>query len=211
MPKKNHFVDSVICEWNLEVYDWPPVRCGVQYNNTMIEIVYEYSIGGEATMAIPMNTMEPKDKEPYVCGRFDALECPKSFFDHPWDLLLHGHRTVDVDPFLGPLPLKSDLVRPKIGPAVAFPIKDWSDHDVWDYIALYDLPIQRNRYDVVNRSDLEDKTFNNDWYPVCTNCINKKNPEQVFCPKINCMIPNVANRVHEFKLNLDYIDAIPRT
>lgn len=206
-PWKNSFADSIIREWNLVVHDWPPTNCGVKTKDDMIEIVARYQIGEGKGMDIPKNIIEPKDGEPFACG-LEMLERPKCQFIYPWDLVLIGHKSSDVDPFDGSIPLARELVALDGGPTLAFPLKDWTDADIFAYVKKYRFAIQcGSRYDMEQESEYEDKLFNNDYTTACTRCIDKRQPKRVMCPLVNKEIDNISDRVIDMMFKPDYIGA----
>jgi hypothetical protein len=220
-PEKNAFADEVIQLWQLEAHDWPPSECGIKVHDTIhgepgtagttpagvIQTVSRYQIGPDIGMDVPNGILEPIDGEPFLCGVIDILERPKGTFFHPWDLYLSGHKSCDEDIFEGPCPLRTDFQPIDNGPATAFPLRHWSNDDVWDYLERFDVPIQRNRYDVANRCEWPDKRYNNDYVEACTRCIDPRQPAIVYCPKWNRAIPNVSGRVKNLEQrDLAYLD-----
>jgi len=205
-PCKNEWPDKVIQDWGLEVYDYPPLQCRVKIKGEFIELCPSYQIGEtpEQYMDIPKAILEPAYKgEAWHCGR-RILDRPKGTFEYPWDVTLHGHKSADVDRFYGPVKLKSEIIEiPRAG-ALCFPIKDWSNCDVWDFIETFNVPYQKNRY--VNRIEIADKTNNNDYLTACTNCIDPRKSGKVFCPLVGHDINSVADRVLQGPAALpDYI------
>jgi hypothetical protein len=206
-PEKNAFADSVIQLWQLQVHDWPPSECGIKVHDDCIQTVNQYQVSPTRSMHMPNGILEPEEGKPWICGRFDILDRPKGTFVHPWDLMFSGHKGGDEDIFEGPWPLKTDYVYNADAPDFCFPLKEWSDGDVWDYIDEFNVPIQTTRYDVANRIELEDKRFNNDYVRACMKCIDPRQPQEVFCPKFNKNIPNVSHLVKNMEQKFDYIAA----
>jgi hypothetical protein len=80
-----------------------------------------------------MNTEPPIERRPFVCG-LQWLTRPKTLGGQwPWTTVFIGHKNSDVDPYEGPVPLKADQVQ-TAGVTAVFPLRHWTDEDVWDYI-----------------------------------------------------------------------------
>src|SRR4029077_5170244 len=123
----------------------------------------------------------------------------KASFYHPWDLYLHGHRSADVDDYIGPVPLKTQYVPAHDGyPAVAFPLKDWTDAQVWDYIRVHRVPTQADRYDrETGQLRPEHARHSNDYLTACVRCIDPREPAMVPCPKRGGeLVPNVSGGLY---------------
>jgi len=206
-PRKNRFVNLVIDSYLLECHDYPPLRVSLKHSPQMIALVSEYSTGPASTAAVLKNSItyqDGDDERDFLCG-VNFLLRPCGTFAFPWDVALVAHRNDDTDPIFGPIPLHSNIVYRDEGPDFIFPIREWSEADVWDYTERYDVPIQADRYDVANRREWPDKTFNSDWYPTCFRCVDKRTPGQiVFCPKMKRDIVNVSGAAPEFGHVFDY-------
>lgn len=224
-PEKNAFADYLTQFWQLEVHDWPPAECGVKVHEYVsgpagaagtddtgvIQTVSRYQIStarGVGGMDVPNGILDPEEGKPFLCAVTDILARPKAIIlHHPWDLYLSGHKGSDKDIFEGPCPLRCDYQEIQGGPSIAFPLIEWNDDDVWDYIDEFNVPIQTTRYDVANHTELPDKRFNNDYVHACTRCIDRRQPGTVYCPKLNREIPNVSDRVKDMEQReVAYID-----
>lgn len=198
-PWKNDWAWKIIKEWNLEAYDYPPVASGIKVKPERLEIVNRYLTGKEL-LDNPINILLPNGN--FQCG-LKMLERPKGVMNYPWNLTLIGHKSCDIDQFEGHMPLKTDLVEDRM-PALGFPLRDWSDEELWDFIETRRVPIQYgSRY--VDRKEIEDKTFSNDWIAACTKCIDPREAAKVFCPLVNREIENVSSTVPKFSGKPSYI------
>jgi 3'-phosphoadenosine 5'-phosphosulfate sulfotransferase (PAPS reductase)/FAD synthetase len=114
-------------------------------------------------------------------------------FPYPWDLIFIGHKSSDVDPFEGAVPLNTDVAEMG-GVKLAFPLRDWPDDDVWEFIEKNHIQMQETRYH--GRLEVEDKWHNNDYIHACTACIDpREKAHTVPCPKLKVNVPNVGHRV----------------
>lgn len=203
-PAKNEFADYVIRSWALEVHDYPPGACGIKYTDDRLELVARYPFGTSA-MDLPVNTEEFCVKRDFVCGLKDFIERPKvGKMEWKWETVYIGHKSSDTDPFEGSVPLKFDATAVG-GTALVFPLRHWSDEDVWDYIEQNHIPYDLRRYK--DRVELEDKWLNPDYLHACTRCIDPRNDAQVFCPKLKRNVENVGNRVLRLQMLPEYIEA----
>jgi hypothetical protein len=208
-PHKNRFAVGIKNDWNLRVHDWLPIEAGVKTNSRMIEPVLRYRHGKTSAISVPVNVLEPKQGEAYACGLADIINIPKETTPkpYPWDLLLWGQKSSDVDQFEGHCTLTSDYIEPMVdgAPALFYPIRDWSHDDVWDFILKHKIPYQTDRYNPETRKEHESKYSNNDYIPACMNCLDKRKGDTVFCPKLQKVIPNLFHTVMDCDEKLPYI------
>lgn len=206
-PRKTAFANRLIEAWDLVVEDWPPSACGIKVNGTL-EIVSRYQVGPDHYLDIPMSILEPAAGEHFACGLRDVIERPKGSFLHPWDLYLHGHKSSDIDPYEGPVPLKQNYIpSPCQGaPAIAFPLEKWTDADIWSYLNANHVPVEERRYDRSKGIEYDDKRNNSDYLTACTLCIDPRQPAMVPCPKRNGEpVRNVSVELFRFDKMPNYI------
>jgi hypothetical protein len=225
-PARHEFAERVIRSWALEVYDFPPVACGVKCKGDSrsemvdrdqppsssphlpspgrLELVTRYQIGS-GVIDVPMNTEPPIARRPFVCG-LQWLTRPKTLGSQwPWQTVFIGHKSSDVDPYEGPVPLKSDHVQ-TAGVNAVFPLRHWTDDDVWDYTQTNRLPYDARRY--FERSEAGDKWLNPDYVHACTACIDPRETRRtVPCPKLGgALVRNLGPTVVRMETLPDYID-----
>jgi 3'-phosphoadenosine 5'-phosphosulfate sulfotransferase (PAPS reductase)/FAD synthetase len=201
-PWKHEFADEIIRSWSMEVYDFPPMQAGVKVKPDMLELVARYNFGSGA-MDIPKNTMPPEayPRRDYICGLNDWMLRPKTFLlDYPWDTVFSGHRSADVDPFEGAVPLNCDETELG-GVRLVFPLRHWSDDELWTYIKDNHIPVQKSRY-------MEDGHWHtNDWTHACTRCIDPREMrDTVFCPKLQRDVKNRGGEVLQLQAQPHYIE-----
>jgi len=192
-PEKYEFAERMIREWGLEVYDWAPSAVTLQKSGKHLSLVQHYQVG-RATVALPLDIYEPLafNGGAFVCGARDGLMRPTGSFNYPWDAVFLGHKGSDVDPLWGPIPLGVD-VRLNVGaPDSAYPLRQWTDADVWDYSWRYDVPQQWTRYDKSTGEENKDRRLNPDWHLGCTRCLDRDGPAAVWCPKLRVQVSNLA-------------------
>jgi len=192
-PAKNEFADKVIRSWGLEVYDCPPLACGVKSKEGMLELVARYPFGKDSAIDLPMNILDPIPRRDYVCG-LQFLNRPKTIgIQFPCETVFCGHKNSDVDPYDGAIPLKHDAAD--VGDvSLVFPLRHWTDEDIWNYIEENHVEYDKRRY--AGRMEVPDKWLNPDYLHACTKCIDPRTPtEEVVCPKINQKVPNLGSKV----------------
>jgi len=205
-PEKTFFQHNLAAKIHMWIYNYPPLRVSLKTSDQMVALVSEYSTGPHSVEAVLKNTIEYEDgqEEPYLCG-VNFLTRPCGSFSYPWDLVIVGHKNCDTDPIFGPIPLHSEHVMRDEGPDFYFPLREWTDNDIWDYIEENNVPVQLDRYDVKNRREWEDKTYNSDWYPVCVRCVDKRREgETVYCPRFDRPIKNISSMIPEWGWVPDY-------
>jgi hypothetical protein len=211
-PKKLEFANSVILREGYTVYDYAPSETSIVKAHGVMEIVNWYSVGKKFTY-LPTGVKEPLPGEPYLCGLRDLYHKPTSSnFTFPWDLVLVGHKSSDVDPIQLDVLLKVDLKKNEGGPDYGFPLRHFTDEDVYQYHMEFKLPWNRYRYiknDLPNVRKFEEfksVTYNNDYYPACTRCMDPDGPASVICPLINKEISNISKELrHTVVEKPDYI------
>jgi len=195
------FQNRIIEDWELEVYNYPPIQTTVQKHNGCLELARKYQVSDTQTAMVPLQMYESDFKGRWVCG-IDALNRPCGTFAFPWDIVLHGHKSCDVDSLYGKIPLTVDVRTNMFGPDTAFPLRHWSDEHLWQYIEENEVPVDLYRYD-----HPEDKSANTDWVAGCTRCMDRDGPKVVVCPKLNVEIPNVSDQLvytePEFPMHFD--------
>lgn len=196
-PKKYDFANRVISEWGLTVYDYHPRFRTVFSRNGNVEIIGHYPFGKSEIM-VPTGLYEPDNfSEKFLCAKDDVLSRAVGEFNVPWSAFVVGHKDCDKDPLQGDLKLHLDQKQTPGCPTMVFPIRNWTDEDVWNYSENYGVPIHTDRYEKVDGKwrEKNDRSLNPDWFPSCARCIDCEAGEYVFCPKVNGVINNVGKQV----------------
>lgn len=194
-PAKYEFADRIIREWNLTVYDFPPSAVTLQKKNGILEPVNHYQVAPGKAYILPKNVYEPKGKEPFLCGLRDFLHRPLGGMNFPWDVVFLGSRSSDVDPLLGPVPFGVDISHQPAGPAWAFPLRRWTDDDIWRYTIQRGVPQQDDRYNAESCQENPDKTTNPDHWCACMRCLDRDGPDVVECPKLKLPVANMGKQL----------------
>ena len=206
-PRKLDFARWVIAELDLEVYDYPPIRTSMLYGKGIAAFCDEFQTSSVTTVAVPKNIVEYQegdDESKFICG-VGFFTRPCGTFCYPWDVAIVGHKDTDSDQIYGDVPLHTRVLYRDAGPDYIYPLKEWTDTDVWDYTEAYQIPVQPDRYDRETRVELADKTFNSDYFEACIRCVDaRKAGQRVFCPKLKTEIMNVSEKVQKFEQKFEY-------
>lgn len=200
--RKNDFANMVMSDWGLKVHEYPASGYLMGNNGTTCEVIRQFTIGQKALAISYGNLYEPKDGA-FSCGLKDMLHAPIGGIQFPWDALLCGHKSTDRDPLAGNLELKVDIHQADGCAALAYPLRHWTDEDVWTYLKSYGVPYDEKRYGDDGK-DREDKTYNPDWIPACTRCINRDGAETVRCPKNGMDMTNIGKQLNHFDMKMNY-------
>ena len=207
-PRKYRFAERIIRELNLVTYDYAPLAVTLWEGKAIMAFTNHYQVGPlpGGVLQLPKNILPPEKGKRYLCGLTDVLQRPQGNFRFPWDLAVIGHKSSDEDQIAGKVPLHVDVkLNNGIGPDAVFPLRNWTDDDIWDYTERFKVPQQEDRYDVANRCERPDKSTNSDYAHVCIACCDRSKPAvSVHCPKLGLTVSNVAEKVPYSSPNFDY-------
>jgi 3'-phosphoadenosine 5'-phosphosulfate sulfotransferase (PAPS reductase)/FAD synthetase len=205
-PHKYAYAQRVIELWNLEVHDYPPAEVTVQERQGIFEIVAYYESAGGKVNYLPTN-IEHADA---VCGLERLYGRPTARVATPWDLCFVGNKDGDPDAYLGKFRLHADVAPQTEATSLCFPLRHWSDAQVWAYIEEHGLPVHHERYE--KRPDgvwqqRADTSHNPDTLEACTRCmrVGEGPGATVWCPKLEAEVPVIAEQLrHAPRLNVSY-------
>jgi hypothetical protein len=189
-----NFTQQVASDWNLTLYDFPPSELGLNRGNGRIDIMQRFQLGN-FSLWLARGTESPREGEPFQCG-VEWLSRPTGGMQFPWDAAFHGQKSSDEDPCSGKVPLALDMIAHPTCPAALYPLREWTDDDIFTYCELHTVPLDPQRY---GRLDGEmavlqnDKVGNPDYYRTCTACLDPDQPGVVECPKLKCQVNNVSS------------------
>lgn len=188
-PTKHAFAQRVIRDWNLRMWDWHPCQREVIGKGQHVELVEAYQVSAGASLdyvTLPIEA-EPgyKPDRNCICA-IEQINRPTGEEVYLLDTLFIGHRGDDIDPTHGAVPLKNWQADCN-GISVVYPLKDWTEADIWAASALLDIPQNEARY---LRGEME---YNPDYWPLCTNCLQPgQDGEMVHCPKVDGKVYNLG-------------------
>lgn len=184
LPHKYAFANWVIAEMGLTVYDFPPSATAVQERGDCVEVMNYYPAGARPC-ALPTGLCDPQEGEEVLCALHDFYLRPTGGFQYPWDYVFHGHKSTDQDPIYGAVPLAADVAQNVGSVSAAFPLRHFTDADVWAYHERFDVPIHRERYECTAAGwrERDNKRNNPDYFPACTACM-RRGGGPVACPRL---------------------------
>jgi hypothetical protein len=196
-PEKYRFANEIIRKWNIVAWDYPPRNTSVFYRNGVFEVARHYGIGyGDLALCAQLYTPDRFVEGEYLCALRDVYQQPLGTFDYRWDVCLSGHRFVETKPHSGHKQAGIKWAhKHNIGSCdVSYPLRDWSNQDVFAYHVMNGIPINSDVYDEVGGELVpkNDNRFNPDRRPACFECMKRDNPKMVLCPKRMCLVNNVS-------------------
>lgn len=192
---KYEYANRMIRDWDLHIVDYPPLQTTVQQNGDEVEIVNQYQAGNRYVY-LPTG-LRPQATGRTLCALDEIYHKPTGTFNYPFDMAFHGHKSVDVDPILGAVPLNSDIAQNIGSISACFPLRHFTNAEVWQYIEDHGIPIHETRYEKVNDvwRERDDKTHNPDYINACYACMSKTAGSSVYCPKIGCSVSNISSQL----------------
>lgn len=194
------YSDRLIKEWNLEVYEYPPMKVsladGPDVNTGEVRFdMLHYFQWGKNCVILSLGTETPKPDEKFLCGVDDFLQRPTGTFNWPWGAVFIGTKYEDTDLIKGHVPLAQDIRIVDGSPVSLYPMRDWSDDDIFEYLEESGVEPDPTRY--IKRENKwynnPDKSLNADFYPACFNCVNRHLGRHVHCPKLDATITNISD------------------
>lgn len=183
-----HYADH----YGLRVFTPPPVRTWAYERGEHYVLGASYDLGGGELIDIPKDVvpwkvghrLERGAPHRAVCGLNDHLCQPLGTFSPPWGAGFIGHKDTDEDPVLGNVPLDRDeLATPPGTLDLLYPLRSWTDADVWGYLAARKIPVDWGKYSATpDRAPLQNKAGNTDYVSACVRCMRAASSESVPCP-----------------------------
>jgi len=190
------YANKMMRKWDLHVVDYAPSGTAMSENEAETNVVSYYQVG-QKPVYLPTGLIQDHNSKDTLCALDDLYGRPTGIFSYPFDLVFHGHKSVDVDPVLGAVPLFSDVAMNVGSVSAAYPIRHFTNDDVWRYIEENDIPINHAAYEMKSGkwTSREDKSSSPDYVSCCFSCISAKTGNSVYCPKLGCSVSNVSNQV----------------
>jgi hypothetical protein len=204
--EKYEHAERIIKRNNLTVYSYPPIitalQCCEYEGQTEWEIQNYYSLPNGKNFTCPTGIVDnPKSKH---CALRNIYSKPFANVNYIWDCQFIGHKSTDTDAFYNSLELNDYVYKQEGVPTFIFPLKDWTDADIWEFIHSRGINYNSKRYVrgikklFVNgwRGQNPDVTYNPDYFECCLECMKKENTgKKVFCPYYNDEIDCIAEKI----------------
>lgn len=176
-PTKHEFKERIEREWGLSVIAPIPAQRDIVGRDSHLEIIetHVFAPGFLACFPIEPEIGYTPDRDS-VCGRDFCFEELPEAQSMDLDCIFIGHRSDDADTTHGAIPLK-DYVADMGSFRYVYPLRDWTEADIWEASEKYGIPQNNARY------KQGDMTANNDYYPLCIKCLKPSEELTVECPK----------------------------
>jgi 3'-phosphoadenosine 5'-phosphosulfate sulfotransferase (PAPS reductase)/FAD synthetase len=197
--RKYRFAHRMAEFLGLRVYDWRPSATAMQQAGDEFEVQNYYRWGQHGAMTCPTGIVPPEEGQEFLCAVDDLLMKPLAPpIDGPWTHFLIGHKGSDADPIYGGD--AGTRVEWRMVPGAGeflFPLRDFTDDDIWDLSELEQIPQNGDRYQG-REQNMDDLRANPDFFHACTRCLDRR-PEAgrfVTCPKRGgATVENISSRV----------------
>lgn len=193
------YSDRLIKEWGLTVFEYPASRYAladgpdVETGEVRFDLLHYFQWGTKAVV-LSLGTERPKDGEKFMCGLDDFLNRPTGTFNWPWGAVWIGTKGSDTDLIKGHVPLAQDIRYAEGSPVSLYPMRDWTDDDIFEYLESAGVEPDPTRYVKTDKwGNNPDKSLNADFYPTCLNCVDRHQGSHVHCPKLNSTISNISH------------------
>lgn len=182
-PTKHLFAARISRELALDIRLPEPKYKDLIAKDGKVELIEVYEVAPGRLVYFPIEPEPDYVPGPgYACAvdKFmtATIPAPMSF-----DALFVGHRGDDIDPTFGKVPLVSSVFEAE-GFRTIYPIKDWTEADIWEFSREVGIPQNEARY-------AGDMRANNDYHEMCVNCL-KKTGADAYCPKAGRRIPQTG-------------------
>ena len=144
---------------------------------------------------LTLGTERPIGDEKYLCA-IDFLSRPTGTFAWPWQAVYIGTKNCDIDLLKGQISPKYDIRYVDGCPISLYPIRDWSDDEVYEYLEVNGVMPDTDRYEKVDGTwgNKADKSKNADYIPTCLACIDKSPGDVAYCQKLGCNINKMTEK-----------------
>jgi hypothetical protein len=194
------YSDQLIRDWDLTVYEYPASRFALadgpdtETGEVRFDLLHYFQWGTKA-IVLSLGTERPKEDEKFMCGVDDFLKRPTGTFNWPWESVWIGTKNSDTDLIKGHVPLAQDVRHAEGSPVSLYPMRNWTDRDIYQYLEDNKVKADPTRY-IKTKSgwtNNPDKSLNADFYPTCLNCVDRHQPNHVHCPKLKATVTNISH------------------
>lgn len=186
-PNRYAFADRIISEWSLAplivMHRWNSIIIG----NGRVDLLGTAASNGSRIHIPVANMVSPDEKRFWFCALDNELPHGVDLIKLDFDLILLGSKRTDEDPVVGKVDVQHVVEYAEGKPSLVFPIKDWTDVQIWEFISAYGIPYEKERYTGSSSVSMVDNVHypeHSEHLPVCTACINPANSDKVWCPKL---------------------------
>lgn len=175
---KHAFADAEIERLGLNmVVGLQPYGRDIVGTGAHVEVIDIYVLGERTPIYYPIEAEPGYIPGPGSHCAIEKLNEPVGTESLDVDLVFIGQRNDDGDLVHGAMPLKTDVFE-DAGIISVYPLKNWTEADIWAASELLNIPQNRARYN-------GDMSQNADYFPMCVECLKPTEAETIICPKIN--------------------------
>lgn len=190
--RKEAWIHEIAGMWDLRLHILQPIARDMAGLGTHVEIIHFFQLG---EFAFHLGLQGGKFLSNPICAIEKHL-APVSQDHLDAEMVFVGHKSSDIDTLYGPAPLGQRIAWSEAGHTqLAFPLRDWTDADIWEATTWLNIPQNWRRYDRKTHEKLKSEQFNSDVYNLCTRCVTPGQGAVVQCPKLNGPIDSIANPV----------------
>jgi hypothetical protein len=203
-PRKHAFGDRMAAELELEIYtNIPPLGVSITSKRGKAEIVQHFGMG-KKHLTLPLGRQRIEGAPKWVCGAQTFASGPFGSFAWPFDVAFVGHKSADTDPVQGDVPLQVDIHQIEGSCHLAYPLRHFTDADVWRLTKEWDIPFNRLCYGQDGGQSDTESFWNPDYFPYCNRCLDPNEEPFVICPKTGLRITNISSSFPNLDPKLAY-------
>jgi len=205
-PRKFSFAEKIIAEWDLNVHaNIPPAGYSITCKEGKTELIQHFPIG-QKHLLMPIGRQSISNAPKWLCGTESFLGGPLGTFTWPWDVAFCGHKSSDTDPLQGNVPLACDIHQIAHSCHLAYPLRHFTDDDIWRLHKEWNIPFNRLRYGNMETPDSDtENAFNEDYFPYCNKCFDPHEEGFVICPKTGLQITNISSSLNRIDPKFNYM------
>ncbi len=198
--RRNEFGMQLIKDLDLRCYTYPPSAMDVvQGEDGTLELVNVQDFGQGGMLFLPIGIAPKIDPRNFACG-LDIINkpiIPWGSLEYEWDVTFIGHKSSDKCPVQGDIPLEG-YWSPNGSTTMVYPLKEFTDDDVWECIERFGIQYDTNRYIGEQHEDDSTSPTTPDYYSACVEClIEKPDSPTASCPRLSGeLVPRIGNTLN---------------
>lgn len=183
-PEKHEFARWAIAEMGSSITFLNPRGTVLVSGGTNCSLGYQISLDSGDEITIVGATFEDCGSQELSCAIQHGLIKTNSVQSYPWDVIISGRRRSDYDITVGGLDWDQPIFELKNHTRIVMPLLNWSDEDLYTYLAQRRVPLDQRRYRAVDTAIREhrNKSYSPDHLHCCCRCAAVPRGSKVLCP-----------------------------